>query len=88
MQAVHGWLATIDLRLLVANMEVLKTTAISEKKAAKLLKKFVASKEEEENADLVINEEVKVQLTQVLAHLEGKKPQIQLQQDEYQFGQY
>lgn len=35
-----------------------------------------------------MNEEVKFQLAQVLAHLEGKKPQIQLQQDEYQFGQY
>ncbi|KAG6610007.1 uncharacterized protein IUM83_00299 [Phytophthora cinnamomi] len=68
-------------------MEVLKTTVISEKKAAKLLKKFVDSKEEEENADLMMNEEVKFQLAQVLAHLEGKKPQIQ-QQDEVQFGQY
>ncbi|KAH7478919.1 hypothetical protein PRIC1_009523 [Phytophthora ramorum] len=69
-------------------MEVLKTTAISEKKAATLLKKFVESKEEEENTDLMMNEEVKFQLAQVLAHLEGKKPQIQLQQDEYQYGEY
>ncbi|KAL3673766.1 hypothetical protein V7S43_001461 [Phytophthora oleae] len=69
-------------------MEVLKTTAISEKAAAKLLKKFVDSKEEEENTDLLINEEVKFQLAQVLAHLEGKKPQIQMQQDEFEFGQY
>lgn len=35
-------------------MEVLKTTAISEKAAAKLLKKFVDSKEEEENTDLMV----------------------------------
>ncbi|KAF4047125.1 hypothetical protein GN244_ATG00258 [Phytophthora infestans] len=69
-------------------MEVLKTTAISEKAAAKLLKKFVDSKEEEENTDLMMNEEVKFQLSQVLAHLEGKKPQIQQQQEEYQYGQY
>ncbi|KAG7389390.1 hypothetical protein PHYPSEUDO_010518 [Phytophthora pseudosyringae] len=78
-------------------MEVLKTTAISEKAAANLLKTFVDSKEEEENTDLMVrspwcsamNEEVKFQLAQVLAHLEGKKPQIQLQQqDEYQLGQY
>ncbi|KAI9995715.1 hypothetical protein PInf_012783 [Phytophthora infestans] len=69
-------------------MEVLKTTAISEKAAAKLLKKFVDSKEEEENTDLMMNEEVKLQLSQVLAHLEGKKPQIQQQQEEYQYGQY
>ncbi|ETI40155.1 hypothetical protein, variant [Phytophthora nicotianae CJ01A1] len=69
-------------------MEVLKTTAISEKAAAKLLKKFVDSKEGEENTDLMMNEEVTFQLTQVLAHLEGKKPQIQRQQDEYQYEQY
>lgn len=35
-------------------MEVLKTTAISEEAAAKLLKKFVDSKEEEENMDLMV----------------------------------
>ncbi|GMF11732.1 unnamed protein product [Phytophthora lilii] len=35
-------------------MEVLKTTAISEKAAAKQLKKFVDSKETEENADLMV----------------------------------
>jgi hypothetical protein len=35
-----------------------------------------------------MNEEVKFQLAQVLAHLEGKKPLIQPQQDEYEFGQY
>lgn len=50
MVAGHNRLA----RLLAINMEVLKTTAISEKKAAKLLKKFVESKESEENADLVV----------------------------------
>lgn len=32
-----------------------------------------------------MNEEVKFQLAQVLAHLEGKKPQIQQQQDEFQY---
>ncbi|CEG42288.1 uncharacterized protein PHALS_12576 [Plasmopara halstedii] len=58
-------------------MEVLKTTAISEKTAAKLIKKFVSDKEEEESTDLMINDEVKFQLGQVLAYLEGRKPQIQ-----------
>lgn len=35
-------------------MEVLSTTPLSDKAAAKLLKKFVESKEGEENADLVV----------------------------------
>ncbi|CAI5726746.1 unnamed protein product [Peronospora destructor] len=68
-------------------MEVLKTKVITEKAAAKLLKKLVDNKEEEENTDLMMNE-VKFQLAQVLAYLEGKKPQIQLQQDEGLYGQY
>ncbi|KAG7401882.1 hypothetical protein PHYBOEH_009462 [Phytophthora boehmeriae] len=69
-------------------MEVLRTTALSDKAAAKILKKFVESKEGEENTDLMMNEEVKSQLTQVLAHLEGKKIEIQPQADEYQYGAY
>ncbi|KAF4323722.1 hypothetical protein BBO99_00000841 [Phytophthora kernoviae] len=67
-------------------MEVLRTTELSDKAAAKVLKKFVESKEGEENTDLMMNEEVKSQLTQVLAHLEGKKIEIQPQIDEYQYG--
>ncbi|RLN59940.1 hypothetical protein BBJ29_006386 [Phytophthora kernoviae] len=67
-------------------MEVLRTTELSDKAAAKVLKKFVESKEGEENTDLMMNEEVKSQLTQVLAHLEGKKIEIQPQTDEYQYG--
>ncbi|CAH0485661.1 unnamed protein product [Peronospora effusa] len=69
-------------------MEVLKTKVITEKAAAKLLKKFVENKEKEKNTDLMMNEEIKFQLAQVLAYLDGKKPQIQLQQDEGLYGQY
>ena len=35
-------------------MEVLKTKVVTEKAAAKLLKKFVDNKEEEENTDLMV----------------------------------
>ncbi|CAI5746522.1 unnamed protein product [Peronospora destructor] len=69
-------------------MEVLKTKVVTEKAAAKLLKKLVDNNKEEENTDQMMNEEVKFQLAQVLAYLEGKKPQIQLQQDEGLYGQY
>ncbi|CAH0519581.1 unnamed protein product [Peronospora belbahrii] len=54
-------------------MEVLKTTVVTEKAAAKLLKKFVDNKKDEENADLMMNEEVRHQLAQVLAHLEENR---------------
>jgi hypothetical protein len=42
-------------------MEVLKTTAISDKQAAKLLKTFVESKEEDENTDLMVRRPVVLQ---------------------------
>uniref|UniRef100_M4B1A8 Uncharacterized protein n=1 Tax=Hyaloperonospora arabidopsidis (strain Emoy2) TaxID=559515 RepID=M4B1A8_HYAAE len=69
-------------------MEVLKTAKITEEAAAKILKKFVETKEDETNADLMMSEEVKFQLLQVLAHLEGKKPLIELPQTENLYGQY
>lgn len=37
-----------------SRMEVLRSTPLSDKAAAKLLKKFVEAKEGEENADLVV----------------------------------
>ncbi|GLD91808.1 hypothetical protein PINS_up000341 [Pythium insidiosum] len=55
------------------NMEVLNTKALDERAAAKILKKFVKAKEAEENADLMMTEEVKTQLAQVLECLEGGK---------------
>uniref|UniRef100_K3W7H0 Uncharacterized protein n=1 Tax=Globisporangium ultimum (strain ATCC 200006 / CBS 805.95 / DAOM BR144) TaxID=431595 RepID=K3W7H0_GLOUD len=58
-------------------MDVLSSKTISEKSAAKILKKFVDAKEEEENIDLMMNDEVKFQLAQVLEHLEGKKQHVQ-----------
>lgn len=35
-------------------MEVLRTKALSDKAAAKMLEKFVAAKQDEENADLMV----------------------------------
>ncbi|CAI5715432.1 unnamed protein product [Hyaloperonospora brassicae] len=69
-------------------MEVRQTTKITTGAAAKILKKFVDNNEEETNTDLMMNEEVKFQLLQVLAHLEGRKPQIELPQKEDLYGQY
>ncbi|TYZ62607.1 hypothetical protein PybrP1_002367 [[Pythium] brassicae (nom. inval.)] len=56
-------------------MDVLSSKPISDRDAAKLLRKFVAAKENEDNGDLVMTDEVAYQLAQVLEHLEGKKPQ-------------
>ncbi|KAJ0398928.1 hypothetical protein P43SY_005286 [Pythium insidiosum] len=55
------------------NMEVLNMKALDERAAAKILKKFVKAKEAEENVDLMMTEEVKTQLAQVLECLEGNK---------------
>lgn len=76
-------LAGAKLKTRSDTMEVLRTKELSDAAAAKILKKFVEAKSEEENTDLMMNEEVQVQLTQVLAHLEGKKIDIQPQQEQY-----
>ncbi|DAZ99788.1 TPA: hypothetical protein N0F65_001297 [Lagenidium giganteum] len=58
-------------------MEVLATKRIGNETAAKVLKKFVnARQSEEENAELMMSEEVKNQLQQLLDHLEGKTPVV------------
>ncbi|TDH64892.1 hypothetical protein CCR75_000244 [Bremia lactucae] len=72
---ITGLVAAHDT-LKLSLMEVLSTTSISDKVAARLIKKFISSKEEEDNTDLMMNDEVKFQLAQVLAYLEGIKPHI------------
>lgn len=75
LQPITGLVAAHDT-LKLSLMEVLSTTSISDKVAARLIKKFISSKEEEDNTDLMMNDEVKFQLAQVLAYLEGIKPHI------------
>ncbi|KAI9908705.1 hypothetical protein PsorP6_004466 [Peronosclerospora sorghi] len=74
--------------MITVKMKVVRTTAITDKAASKMLKKFVDTKEADSNTNLMMNEEVKFQLVQVLAHLQGKKPQIRLHQDEGLYGQF